>query len=420
MLDLIAFELKKIVMRRTSAVAMAGVAVLVCAIMLLSVAGSTTTTMDGTVYAGLDYIARERAIVESHAGPLTAERIAADIEAYRDAAFAQVDPATATAMAPEDLNMLLDATYDAATLDMLFDSYYETLFSPWAKQGESVVQTAARVTPDMAGAFYELSVQNIADMLAEGDSTWTFSEAEQAFWLDRMAGVEQPLVWGWTGGWQNILSCLAFFSLVIAAVCVAVTPLFSGEYQDRTDALVLATRHGRSRLVAAKLVAGFAFATGYFALCAAVVAGASLAFFGADGAELALQVVALRCPYGITVGQAALIGVGLAYLITLGFAALTMALSAKLRSQLAIFAIVAVLLFATAVVGGFGNGIVIHIRNLFPLNALSVGTLFWSYMSYPLGPVVLDLRAIVVLVYVALAAVCTALAALGFRRHQVA
>ena len=197
------------------------------------------------------------------------------------------------------------------------------------------------------------------------------------------------------------------------------TPLFSGEYQDRTDALVLATRHGRSRLVAAKLVAGFAFATGYFALCAAVVVGASLAFFGADGAELALQVVALRCPYAITMGQAALIGVGLAYLITLGFAALTMALSAKLRSQLAIFAIVAVLLFATAVIGGFGNGIVIHIRNLFPLNALNVGTLFWSYMSYPIGPVVLDLRAMVAIVYAVLAVACTTLAALGFRRHQV-
>ncbi len=408
MLDLIAFELKKIVMRRTSAVAVVGVAVLMCAIMLLNVTGSKTQTMDGTVYAGLDYITHERSVEESHAGALTAERIAADIEAYRDAAFAQIDPARVAAMAPEDLNALLDATYDPATVDMLFDDYYETLFSPWAKQGESAVQTAARVTPDMAGAFYELNAQNLADMLAEGDSTWTFSEAEQAFWLDRMAGVEQPLVWGWTGGWQNILSCLAFFSLVIAAVCVAVTPLFSGEYQDRTDALVLATRHGRSRLVAAKLVAGFAFATGYFALCAAVVVGASLAFFGADGAELALQVVALRCPYAITMGQAALIGVGLAYLITLGFAALTMALSAKLRSQLAIFAIVAVLLFATAVIGGFGNGIVIHIRNLFPLNALNVGTLFWSYMSYPIGPVVLDLRAMVAIVYAVLAVACDA------------
>lgn len=419
MLDLIAFELKKIVMRRTSAVAVVGVAVLMCAIMLLNVTGSKTQTMDGTVYAGLDNIAYGRANEESHAGALTAERIAADIEAYRDAAFAQIDPARVAAMASEDLNALLNATYDPATVDMLFDDYYETLFSPWAKQGESAVQTAARVTPDMAGAFYELNAQNLADMLAEGDSTWTFSEAEQAFWLDRMAGVEQPLVWGWTGGWQNILSCLAFFSLVIAAVCVAVTPLFSGEYQDRTDALVLATRHGRSRLVAAKLVAGFAFATGYFALCAAVVVGASLAFFGADGAELALQVVALRCPYAITMGQAALIGVGLAYLITLGFAALTMALSAKLRSQLAIFTIVAVLLFATAVIGGFGNGIVIHIRNLFPLNALNVGTLFWSYMSYPIGPVVLDLRAMVAIVYAVLAVACTTLAALGFRRHQV-
>ena len=84
MLDLIAFELKKIVMRRTSAVAVVGVAVLMCAIMLLNVTGSKMQTMDGTVYAGLDNIAYGRANEESHAGALTAERIAADIETYRD------------------------------------------------------------------------------------------------------------------------------------------------------------------------------------------------------------------------------------------------------------------------------------------------------------------------------------------------
>lgn len=420
MLDLVAFELKKIVTRRTSAVAAVGVVVLMCAIMLLNATGSQTQTMDGTVYRGFDYIAHERQVEESHAGALTEERIAADIEAFRAAAFSEIDPDSVGAMTREDLGTLLSATYDAATVDMLYDDYYETLFSPWAKTGETVVQTAARVTPDMAGEFYDRWRQGVADMLAEGDSTWTFSEAEQAFWLDRLASVEQPLVWGWTGGWQTILSCLGFFALVIAAVCVCVTPLFSGEYQDRTDAVVLATRHGRSRLVAAKLLAGFAFATLYFALCAAIVVAASLASFGADGADLAMQVVAMRCPYNLTVSQAAWIGLGLAYLVTLGFAALTMALSSKLRSQLAIFAVVAVLLFATAVVGGFGNGVIIHIRNLFPINALSVGTLFWSYMSYPFGDVVLDLRAMVVVVYLVLAAAGTALAAVAFRRHQVA
>ncbi len=420
MLGLVVFELKKIVTRRTSAAAAVGVAVLMCVIMLLNATGSQTQTMDGTVYRGLDYIAHERQVEESHAGALTVGRIAADIEAFRAAAFAEIDPDGVGAMTREDLGALLSATYDAATVDMLYDDYYETLFSPWAKTGETVVQTAARVTPDMAGEFYDRWRQGVADMLAEGDSTWTFSAAEQAFWLDRLAGVEQPLVWGWTGGWQNILSCLGFFSLVIAAVCVCVTPLFSGEYQDRTDAVVLATRHGRSRLVAAKLLAGFAFATLYFVLCAAIVVAASLAFFGADGADLAMQVVAMRCPYDLTVSQAAWIGLGLAYLVTLGFAALTMALSSKLRSQLAIFAVVAVLLFATAVVGGFGNGIVIHIRNLFPINALSVGTLFWSYMSYPFGGAVLDLRAMVAVVYLVLAAAGTALATAAFRRHQVA
>src|SRR5699024_8600070 len=129
------------------------------------------------------------------------------------------------------------------------------------------------------------------------------------------------------GGWEDMLACLGFLALAMVAVCVALTPVFAGEYQDKTDAVLLSARYGRSKLVAAKIVASFLFATAYFALCALVVVGVPLVFFGAEGGGLPLQNLAVTIPYNLTMAQAALIGIGLAYLITLALAALTLALS---------------------------------------------------------------------------------------------
>ena len=57
---------------------------------------------------------------------------------------------------------------------------------------------------------------------------------------------------------------------------------------------------------------------------------------------------------------------------------------------------------------------------LFPMNFANFSVLFSALESYPLGPVVLDLIGIVLIVYAALALVSTPVAALSFRRHQVA
>ncbi|MBM6774543.1 hypothetical protein [Olsenella profusa] len=127
----------------------------------------------------------------------------------------------------------------------------------------------------------------------------------------------------------------AFLVFAILAVCVTLAPAFSFEYQSGADAVVLATRRGRSTLVAAKVVAALAYATAYFVLCAAIVVGVSLAFYGAEGFGLSVQSMALSSPYPLTAGQAALACVGLMYAACLGFSCLTLALSSRTPSTLA-------------------------------------------------------------------------------------
>lgn len=147
--------------------------------------------------------------------------------------------------------------------------------------------------------------------------------------------------------------------------------------------------------------------------------GVSLAFYGADGFGLSIQSMALTSPYPLTAGQAALISVGLMYAACLGFACLTLALSSRTRSTLAVFLTDVVLVLLTGLVPSVGVGILERALALFPINFSNFSMLFSALESYPVGPVVLDLIGMILVVYAVLAIVATPVAVASFRRHQV-
>lgn len=166
--------------------------------------------------------------------------------------------------------------------------------------------------------------------------------------------------------------------------------------------------------------AALLFATAYFAVAAGIIAGVALVFYGADGASLPVQTMSLAIPCDLTMMQAVLTAIGLAYLMTLGFAALTLALSALFRSMLAVFALDVALLFLSGMIPAGGNAVLMHLLYLFPLNALMPQPLFSDLMSYAAGPVVLDLVGMLVLVYAIVAIAAMPAGALTWKRHQVA
>ena len=315
---------------------------------------------------------------------------------------------------------LMKQAYDEDEFRAIYDTYYAYLFSPWKAGALEPYQVAAQLDDGAADGFYGAIADKLQRTLDDGmGGTWAYSDAERAYWTEKQAAVGEPLAYGYAGGWGDVLACLGFFAFAMVAVCVALTPVFAGEYQDRTDAVLLAARYGRSKLVAAKIVAAFVFATVYFALAALIIMGAALAFFGAEGGDLPVQVLSLGIPYDLTMAEATWIAVGIAYLITLGFAALTLLLSSKLRSQLAIFVTCAALIFLTGMVPSGGNAVLLHALYLFPLNALNDQVLFNSLVSYQAGPFAVDLVGLLVGVYALALIVCVPLAARAFRGHQV-
>ena len=420
MFDLVRFELKKLFVRRASLIACAGILVMLCGIMTLNIVQTKTASDTGEVLNGTAAIAYQKEKAASHEGVLSVERVQDEVAAYKELAFSKVDPADVSGLSGEAAYALMKQAYDEDEFRAIYDTYYAYLFSPWKAGALEPYQVAAQLDDGAADGFYGAIADKLQRTLDDGmGGTWAYSDAERAYWTEKQAAVGEPLAYGYAGGWSDVLACLGFFAFAMVAVCVALTPVFAGEYQDRTDAVLLAARYGRSKLVAAKIVAAFVFATVYFALAALIIMGAALAFFGAEGGDLPVQVLSLGIPYDLTMAEATWIAVGIAYLITLGFAALTLLLSSKLRSQLAIFVTCAALIFLTGMVPSGGNAVLLHALYLFPLNALNDQVLFNSLVSYQAGPFAVDLVGLLVGVYALALIVCVPLAARAFRGHQV-
>ena len=418
---LILFELKKMLSRRVALAANVGVVLFLAAIMALNVTQNQTTNFVGEEFNGVDAIAYNRLEGEKHAGTVTAERAAEDIAAYQDMLFSRIDRDAVGEMTGSAVFSLIEQSFSPEEIDELYNSYWSWLLRPWRVSGEEPAQTAARVTPEMAADWYGAAAELTQLTLDDGQGgMWEYSEAERAYWTEMRASVSEPVSYGYSGGWDNVVNCASFLVFSILTVCVTLAPTFSFEYSSGADAVVLATRRGRSTLVAAKVVAGLAYATVYFALCAALIVGVSLVFYGADGFGLSIQSMALTSPYPLTAGQAALVLVGLMYVACMGFACLTLALSSRTSSTLSVFLTDVVLVLLTGLVPSGGIGLLERALALFPLNFANFSMLFSALESYPLGPVVLDLIGMVLIVYATLALVATPVAALSFRRHQVA
>ena len=421
MFDLIGFELKKIVNRRTTLVTCGVLLALICFIMALNVVQTKTESNTGEILSGLDAIAYNRESDNAHAGELTSERVMSDLVAYRDLALSKMDAHELSTMSDAAAYSLMKQLFTPEEQAVLTDGYYSYLLAPWRVSSREPYQTAAQLSDGQIAGFYDAVDQDFQNVLDEGmGGSWTYSNAERAYWTEMQQQVKEPLSYGYAGGWEDILNCVAFLSFAMLGICVALAPVFAGEYQDRTDAVLLASRYGRTRLVAAKIAASFVFATAYFALHAAIICGVALAAFGVDGASLPVQIMSANIPYPLTMAQAAGVAVGIAYAMTLGFAALTLALSSRTRSVLAVFVTCAALIFLTGVIPSGGSGLLRHVLYLTPMNALVPQPLLSACVSYPLGAVVFDLQTMCLILYGAIVLVGVPAAVVSFRRHQVA
>lgn len=164
--------------------------------------------------------------------------------------------------------------------------------------------------------------------------------------LVAMSKENQPFLYGWYDGCNVFIGASNGMSVYTCfAIVICLAGMFAGEVSSRMEAVLLSTRYGKNKVLAAKLLVGMSFALLISILENVISYVLNGVVYGFGGTKLAAQMLYPFIAWNITIGQLCLIMAGCSMLAVLLTAAVTMALSAGAKSSSSVLIIGFLFLF---------------------------------------------------------------------------
>lgn len=409
MKSLVKYEFLKILRKKSTLIVMAVSLLITAVFFVLPILQFQIYNQDG-VLRGLDGIAYEKEQYAEISVPLTNEYITETIKEVQEL-FAD----------PDNLG------YDGNEQFLIDDAYWNGIAPREGLLGLIAKNYAAPNVSVGYNALTDLDISNGTDFYQArqekietilNDPSKGLSYEEKEYWQNMNDQVEKPFQYGYFGGWEVIISAFELLMFAVLAICIVIAPVFSGEYQAGTDAVILSGKYGKTKLITAKIWAALLFSVLAFTLHVLVAFVLSFTAFGIDGWNLPLQINGTTVPYPLTFLEGTLINLGVIYLVLIAMIALSLFLSARMRSPYQVLIVVLPILFLPMFLSPNGtSGLYNLLVFLTPYQSLKPN--FGSYLSYQLGPVVLDAFITRAVLYVILALILLPLARSGFKKHQV-
>lgn len=414
--SLIAFELKKILSKRVMQISLGVILAMLCYIVFFNITSQYANNPDEVAgeLEGSAAIAQIEANATSLAGPITDERATEVLREYKSF----IDP---------DGEIKEEYRADRSTLGANVSQYWgfisthgayvSLLTRPWMQGFQMPASVAATIDTSQTVDLYGQIRAKVALQLEDSDS-FTYTDAEKDLWMSKLGEVSTPIEYGYAGGWMDFLDLVQYLIFAMLAVVIACAPMFNIEYRDRTDAVLLSTKYGKTRLGKAKVIAALIVSSAIYWFMALFLLVIPLIFFGGDGAELKVQIWSITNAYGLSLCGASLICCFIGYMIMLGLLGIVLALSARIKSSMGILAAGVAVVMIPLFVPNLHNNIANHVLFLFPYHALDPRNLF-DMVSFSIGPVVIEYPIMLALLYLLLFVAGSLVAMRGFSRHQV-
>lgn len=406
---LIKYEFLKILRRKSTLIVMAVSLFLTAFLLGLPVMQYQTYNANGVI-KGMEGIAYQKAQHENQSTPLTDETIAETIREYQTL-FENPDN---VGYDGNEKFLIGDAYWNfVAPRTKLLNMIAGNYDNPGESSGYNKLPT---LDMDDGAAFYQIREEKIELLL--GTPSRELSDEQIEYWQAMNSQVDTPFQYGYYEGWEIIISSFELLMFALLAICIVIAPVFSGEYQAGTDAVILAGKYGKTKLINAKIIASLFFGLLAFTLHIVVACGIPLAVFGMDGWNLPLQIANTTIPYPFTFFQVTLINLGVIYLILLAMIGLTLFLSAKMKSPYLVLIVLVPVLFIPLFLSPNGTTGLYNLT-LFLLPYRATMPEVGKYISYQFGGVVLDALSMRALLYTALTFITLPFARIGFKKHQV-
>lgn len=318
---------------------------------------------------------------------------------------------------------------ESETHQYLSEEVYRTFYLP-NRDLLSLITNVYR-EPGSGSSMKEVLEENVGKDFREAqikrDNTYIDLKKEQGrltsseanYWKEKTGNL-QEYQYSYHKGWSMILDTLTWPVLIMMIICIGIAPIFAGEYQSKCDSLILCMKYGKSKLIFAKIVSGWLYATCVYWGITLIYSSVYMIFLGTQGADLPIQLKypAMSVGYNLTMGEAVVIALLLGYFFTLGIMGITLFMSALLKNTYAViivaFLLIIIPTFLSPDTGGYAWS---HVLSLLPPKIADFS--FQSYTAYSIGNIVLSWPVMAILINAIVAVICSVLGYIVFRKHQV-
>lgn len=231
-----------------------------------------------------------------------------------------------------------------------------------------------------------------------------------------------PAYYNYDLGYEKLRLMHTTYPLTVGLlILVALSPMFAAEYSAKTDALLLTAKHGKKRLIFAKLKAGILFAAASWIAIELINTLLVFGIYGTSGAEAYWQNWLIDwAPFPLNQLQITLVTIATSFLGAVFLAGVVMLISAFAKNQFTSLLIGGVILLLPTMTFAFANSEAFRILyNFLPANVL-MGIVEWQWFdlaylfgkAIPLQYIVLGVSALVLFASMAISFI-------AFQRHQV-
>ncbi|NYB73739.1 ABC transporter permease [Sedimentibacter hydroxybenzoicus DSM 7310] len=247
----------------------------------------------------------------------------------------------------------------------------------------------------------------------------TMSPAEKSASVSLSRQVKTPFAYSYTGGYTRFFSQMYTTAILICFICsICIAPLFSGEYTDKTDSLILSSKYGKNKVIHAKLITGISFSVLLTIMLTIVSYVTVMMFFGREGGEAPIQIFLPLSIHPFTIVQAALLYFTIVLMGNLLSAAIVMLLSARLKSPFMVMVIMTVITVSPMFINISENTLwIYHLFNLIPVNMFYLSRILDKF-SIDLFGLIVQPYEVTVIFSVALGIILMPLAYSGFKKHN--
>lgn len=297
-----------------------------------------------------------------------------------------------------------------------YSSVYTLIDSAYAHSGNAFnVDDFRNLSEEDASNYYTIREKQLRENLTN-HPLWSSSDVDKVLELDK--DVQKPFIMEYTDGYNRFFGLsITTMMAVLFLISFMISPIFSGEYSEHTDSLILTAKNGKKSLIYAKIFTSISISFVMTLIFALSTYFTCMGIYGFDGTHAQIQLIIPLLTYDFTLLETTVILIMTSLLGAILHTTICIAISAVSKKTIMPMAISSILIVA-GMFGGLKISFFEKARYFLPLTMGSFYDMITQLIVDFFG-IDLPLYQAICIVSIIISILLSFISFKAFRNHQV-